>query len=293
MTPAAKSGIRMKKPSSSAARAAGMASTGRYAENCTGSECHPGRTRRHRVSSRPPPGCNCADVVATSAQTPQRERNCRRVVAAAWTRRTVFLTRSRKGGCVDGMPTTTAGTLEERLRSVGLRVTAPRLAVLRELEHHAHADVDTLVGAVRERHHAVSTQAVYDVLRVLTAHGLTRRIEPSGSPARFENRVGDNHHHVVCRSCGAIARRRLRRRRGALSAAERRTRFHRRRGRSRVLGYVPRMPSPPAYPSATHPEGEAMTDTTPPSRSRRHRARRPSSARPPTTARRRSATATA
>ena len=103
------------------------------------------------------------------------------------------------------MSSTTAGTLEERLRSVGLRVTAPRLAVLRELEHHAHADVDTLVGAVREGHHAVSTQAVYDVLRVLTTHGLTRRIEPSGSPARFENRVGDNHHHVVCRSCGAIA----------------------------------------------------------------------------------------
>ena len=103
------------------------------------------------------------------------------------------------------MSSTTAGTLEERLRSVGLRVTAPRVAVLRELEHHAHADVDTLVGAVRARHHAVSTQAVYDVLRVLTTHGLTRRIEPPGSPARFENRVGDNHHHVVCRSCGAIA----------------------------------------------------------------------------------------
>ena len=66
------------------------------------------------------------------------------------------------------MSSTTAGTLEERLRSVGLRVTAPRVAVLRELEHHAHADVDTLVGAVRARHHAVSTQAVYDVLRVLT-----------------------------------------------------------------------------------------------------------------------------
>ena len=102
------------------------------------------------------------------------------------------------------MPTATAGTYEERLRSVGLRVTAPRVAVLRELERHAHADVDTLVSAVRERHHAVSTQAIYDVLRVLTANGLTRRIEPSGSPARFENRVGDNHHHVVCRACGAI-----------------------------------------------------------------------------------------
>lgn len=95
-------------------------------------------------------------------------------------------------------------TLEQRLRAVGLRVTAPRVAVLEELDRAAHADVDTIAGAVRERHHAVSTQAVYDVLRVLTRHGLTRRIEPPGSPARYENRVGDNHHHIVCRSCGAI-----------------------------------------------------------------------------------------
>ena len=98
----------------------------------------------------------------------------------------------------------TETTLEQRLRAVGLRVTAPRLAVLRELERHSHADVDTIAGAVRTRHHAVSTQAVYDVLKVLTRHGLTRRIEPPGSPARYENRVGDNHHHIVCRSCGAI-----------------------------------------------------------------------------------------
>src|SRR4051794_3488287 len=84
-------------------------------------------------------------------------------------------------------------------------VTAPRLAVLYELERLAHADADTLAGAVRNHHHAVSTQAVYDVLRVLTERGLTRRIEPSGSTARYESRVGDNHHHVVCRGCGAIA----------------------------------------------------------------------------------------
>ncbi|MBA3907603.1 MAG: transcriptional repressor [Pseudonocardiales bacterium] len=94
--------------------------------------------------------------------------------------------------------------MEQRLRDAGLRVTAPRVAVLRELELHSHADVDTIAGAVRERHHAVSTQAVYDVLRVLTRHGLTRRIEPPGSPARYENRVGDNHHHIVCRGCGVI-----------------------------------------------------------------------------------------
>ena len=103
------------------------------------------------------------------------------------------------------MSSTTATDPRERLRSAGLRVTAPRLAVLRELDRLAHADADTLAGAVRNHHHSVSTQAVYDVLRVLTERGLTRRIEPAGSPARYENRVGDNHHHVVCRGCGAIA----------------------------------------------------------------------------------------
>lgn len=94
--------------------------------------------------------------------------------------------------------------LKDRLRDAGLRVTAPRLAVLTELEHHPHADADTIAGAVRDGHGAVSTQAVYDVLRVLTERGLTRRVEPSGSPARYEVQAGDNHHHLVCRSCGAI-----------------------------------------------------------------------------------------
>ncbi len=102
------------------------------------------------------------------------------------------------------MTTETTASVQTRLRSAGLRVTGPRVAVLHELDSLPHADVDSIAGAVRERHHTVSTQAVYDVLRVLTQHGLTRRIEPSGSPARFENRVGDNHHHVVCRACGAI-----------------------------------------------------------------------------------------
>ena len=68
-----------------------------------------------------------------------------------------------------------------------------------------HSDTDTIVGLVREELGAVSTQAVYDVLRALTVVGLLRRIEPSGSAARYEARVGDNHHHAVCRSCGAIA----------------------------------------------------------------------------------------
>jgi Fe2+ or Zn2+ uptake regulation protein len=92
----------------------------------------------------------------------------------------------------------------DRLRAASLRVTAPRIAVLAEVHDHPHADVDTLTSAVRRRLGSVSTQAVYDVLRALTDAGLVRRIEPAGSPARFEARVGDNHHHVVCRGCGAI-----------------------------------------------------------------------------------------
>ena len=91
------------------------------------------------------------------------------------------------------------------LRGVGLRVTQPRLAVLGALAERPHADVESLAVATRAELGTVSTQAVYDVLRALTAAGLARRIEPAGSPARFELRVGDNHHHVVCRICGAIA----------------------------------------------------------------------------------------
>ncbi|WP_203597291.1 Fur family transcriptional regulator [Actinomadura bangladeshensis] len=91
------------------------------------------------------------------------------------------------------------------LRGARLRVTRPRLAVLRAVHGHPHADTDSLIGAVREELPAVSHQAVYDSLRVLTTAGLVRRIQPSGSVARYESRRGDNHHHVVCRSCGAIA----------------------------------------------------------------------------------------
>ncbi len=86
-----------------------------------------------------------------------------------------------------------------------LRVTRPRLAVLAVLREHAHATTDEVLGAVRARLPEVSHQAVYDVLRALTATGLVRRIEPQGSVARYEVRVGDNHHHLVCRSCGVIA----------------------------------------------------------------------------------------
>ena len=91
------------------------------------------------------------------------------------------------------------------LRGVALRVTRPRLAALSAVHDHPHADTDSIIRVVREALGEVSHQAVYDVLRALTAAGLARRIQPAGSPARYESRVGDNHHHVVCRSCGAIA----------------------------------------------------------------------------------------
>lgn len=91
------------------------------------------------------------------------------------------------------------------LRGATLRVTRPRLAVLTAVHANPHADTGSVIGAVRKELPEVSHQAVYDVLRALTAAGLVRRIQPSGSVARYESRVGDNHHHVVCRSCGAIA----------------------------------------------------------------------------------------
>ena len=91
------------------------------------------------------------------------------------------------------------------LHGAALRVTRPRVAVLTAVHEHPHADTDAIIGVVREDLGEVSHQAVYDVLRALTAAGLVRRIQPSGSVARYESRVGDNHHHVVCRSCGSIA----------------------------------------------------------------------------------------
>jgi Fe2+ or Zn2+ uptake regulation protein len=94
---------------------------------------------------------------------------------------------------------------ERMLRGVALRVTRPRVAVLSAVHDHPHADTDSIIGAVRQDLGQVSHQAVYDVLRALTTAGLVRRIQPTGSVARYESRVGDNHHHVLCRSCGAIA----------------------------------------------------------------------------------------
>lgn len=95
--------------------------------------------------------------------------------------------------------------VEQLLRGAALRVTRPRVAVLTAVYQHPHADTDSIIGVVREDLGEVSHQAVYDVLRALTVAGLVRRIQPSGSVARYESRVGDNHHHVVCRSCGSLA----------------------------------------------------------------------------------------
>lgn len=90
------------------------------------------------------------------------------------------------------------------LRAAGLRVTAPRIAVMAEMTDGKHMTADQVALAVRDRLGTISTQAVYDVLAALTRAGLLRRIEPAGSAARYETRVGDNHHHVVCRACGAV-----------------------------------------------------------------------------------------
>jgi Fe2+ or Zn2+ uptake regulation protein len=92
----------------------------------------------------------------------------------------------------------------ERLTAVGLRVTAPRVAVLEAIGPGDHLRVDDVIQRARDRLGRVSTQAVYDVLHALTAAGLLRRIEPAHSPALYENRVGDNHHHLVCRGCGRV-----------------------------------------------------------------------------------------
>lgn len=99
----------------------------------------------------------------------------------------------------------TVTELETQLRAASLRVTRPRLAVLAAMHEHPHADTETVIRLVRAELGAVSHQAVYDVLRALTEAGLVRRIQPAGATARYEARVGDNHHHLVCRTCGAIA----------------------------------------------------------------------------------------
>ncbi len=94
---------------------------------------------------------------------------------------------------------------ERMLRTASLHVTRPRVAVLAAVHDHPHSDTASVVTLVRQDLGKVSQQAVYDVLHALTAVGLVRRIQPIGHPARYEARVGDNHHHAVCRVCGDIA----------------------------------------------------------------------------------------
>lgn len=96
--------------------------------------------------------------------------------------------------------------LSKRLRSAGLRVTAPRLAVLTAIQGEGrHRDALEIAGVARKRLGTLSVQAIYDNLDVLVEAGLARRIQLSGQPARYEARVGDNHHHIVCRRCGETA----------------------------------------------------------------------------------------
>ena len=94
---------------------------------------------------------------------------------------------------------------DEQLRNAGLRVTRPRLSVLGVLAQHPHTDAETIATAARAVHPSISPQAVYGVLKALVGRGLARRIEPAGAPALYELRVGDNHHHLVCRECGTVA----------------------------------------------------------------------------------------
>ncbi|MBX7456539.1 transcriptional repressor [Mycolicibacterium sp. 3033] len=93
----------------------------------------------------------------------------------------------------------------DALKSAGLRVTRPRIAVMHAVEKHPHADTEDIIAAARGRQPDISRQTVYDALNALTATGLVRRIQPAGHLARYEARVGDNHHHIVCRSCGVVA----------------------------------------------------------------------------------------
>ena len=102
------------------------------------------------------------------------------------------------------MPVPQTPVPADELRQAGLRVTAARIALLETVRAGDHLDVDTIASRVRDRLGSISVQAVYEALHALTAAGLIARIEPAGHPARFEGRVGDNHHHIVCRSCGTV-----------------------------------------------------------------------------------------
>ncbi|MFS4093847.1 Fur family transcriptional regulator [Streptomyces sp. AF1A] len=103
------------------------------------------------------------------------------------------------------MPASPTPTTADELRGAGLRVTAARVALLETVRDGDHLGVEAIASGVRDRVGHITLQAVYEALHALTAAGLVRRIEPAGHPARFEGRVGDNHHHLVCRSCGTVA----------------------------------------------------------------------------------------
>ncbi|MEV5312381.1 MULTISPECIES: Fur family transcriptional regulator [unclassified Streptomyces] len=96
-------------------------------------------------------------------------------------------------------------TTADELRGAGLRVTAARVAMLETVRAGDHLGVEAIAAGVRERVGHISLQAVYEALHALASAGLVRRIEPPGSPTLYEGRVGDNHHHLVCRSCGVVA----------------------------------------------------------------------------------------
>jgi Fur family transcriptional regulator, stress-responsive regulator len=102
------------------------------------------------------------------------------------------------------VPREASADADELLRRNGLHVTAQRLAVLRAVSNRPHSTADDLSSVVRAEIGAISRQAVYDALAALTDKGLLRRIQPAGSPARYENRVGDNHHHLICRTCSRM-----------------------------------------------------------------------------------------
>lgn len=97
-----------------------------------------------------------------------------------------------------------APSAADQLRERGVQVTAQRLAVMRAVAAHPHGTADAVAHTVRDEIGAISRQAVYDALGLLVERGLVRRIQPAGSPARYEHRVGDNHHHLVCRRCGSV-----------------------------------------------------------------------------------------
>ena len=141
---------------------------------------------------------------------------------------------------LDGV-VTEAPDVQQVLREAALRVTRPRVAVLRAVHDHPHADTDTIISAVRADLPRCRTRRCTTCLRALTAAGLVRRIQPAGSVARYEARVGDNHHHLVCRSCGAIVDVDCAVGEAPCLTADGRPRLRDRRGRGRLLGPVPRL----------------------------------------------------